>query len=78
MLLLIVASPVPPAPRPEEALKITRPPPLPSCVTQFEIVTLVSVSVAVPLEPVSYSMQPPSPSCPPTLPRLCPNLIVKF
>src|SRR6185437_3862408 len=45
-------------------LKMAIPPPLPLVVLQESRVTLVSVRLASPLEPVSNSMQPPSPSLP--------------
>src|SRR5437016_5592972 len=59
MLFVIVGWPVPPVP-PELALKMAIPPPFPSVVLQFVRVTLVNERFAVPLEPVSNSMQPPS------------------
>src|SRR5215468_8241310 len=73
MLLVNVASPLLGLVK----LKMAIPAPLPFVVSQFCKVTLVRVRLALPLDPVSYSMQPPSPSLP-CVPRLCPFWIVRL
>src|SRR5260370_1376090 len=68
VLVLMVAIPAPVA---TTKLKFANPPPFPCVVLQFCSVTLVNVRLALPLVPVSNSIQPPSPSLP-CVPRLWP------